>query len=235
MARHAFADRHHAHQLLEIQDLLRAGHGAGGGHVGRGGQVHHLHLLVGGEVVQDNVEQEAVELGFGQRVGALQLDGVLGGQHEKRRIEFVPGAAHGAGQFLHGFEQRALGLRRRAVDFVGQQDVGENRPPDERPGAAAVGGIFLDDVGARDVAGHQVRRELDALVDQPQGLSHGAHQEGLGGAGEAGDQAVASHEQADHDLFQHLFLAYNDAAHLRHNLGLHLAEALDAGLQDFRF
>ncbi len=93
-------------------------------------------------------------------------------------------------------------------------------------------GILFDDVGPGDVAGHQVRRELDAFENQAEGLGHGAHQQRLGGAGQAGDEAVAAHEQADHDLFQHLFLADDDAAHLRHDVGLHLAKALDARLQN---
>jgi hypothetical protein len=69
---------------------------------------------------------------------------------------------------LHGFEQRRLRLGRRAVDFVGQQNVGEDRALHEGPGAVAGGGIFLDDVGAGDVGRHQVRRELDALEHQAQ-------------------------------------------------------------------
>ena len=56
--------------------------------------------------------------------------------------------------------------------------------------------IFFDDVGAGDVARHQVGRELDALEDQTQRLRQGAHQQGLGGAGQSGDQAVAAHKQA---------------------------------------
>ena len=38
----------------------------------------------------------------------------------------------------------------------------------------------------------------------------------------------------DHDLLQDLFLADDHAAHLRHDLALHLAEALNARLQNFR-
>ncbi len=39
----------------------------------------------------------------------------------------------------------------------------------------------------------------------------------------------------DHHLLQHLLLAHDHAAHLRHNFGLHLAEALDARLQNLGF
>jgi len=44
---------------------------------------------------------------------------------------------------------------------------------------------------------------------------------------------MAAHEQADHDLLQHLLLAHDHAANLRHDVGLHLAEALDALSQSF--
>ena len=36
--------------------------------------------------------------------------------------------------------------------------------------------------------------------------------------GRPGDQAVAAHEQRDHDLLQHLLLAHDHAPHLRHDL-----------------
>jgi hypothetical protein len=49
-------------------------------------------------------------------------------------------AAHRAGKLLHGFEQRRLRLGRRAVDFVRQQNVAEDRPLDERPAAMPGGG-----------------------------------------------------------------------------------------------
>ena len=43
----------------------------------------------------------------------------------------MPLAADGDLLLLHRFEQRGLRLRRRAVDFVGQDDVGEDRPRQE--------------------------------------------------------------------------------------------------------
>ena len=44
----------------------------------------HVLLLLRGRVADDELEQEAVELGFGQRVRALVLHGVLGGDHDER-------------------------------------------------------------------------------------------------------------------------------------------------------
>jgi hypothetical protein len=40
-------------------------------------------------VIEDHLEHEAIELGFGQRVGALQLDRVLGGEDEEGLLQDV--------------------------------------------------------------------------------------------------------------------------------------------------
>src|SRR4029077_10438988 len=95
--------------------------------MGSGGQVQHLQLVLGGEVIQQDVEDELVELGFRQRIGSFELDGVLRGEHEERRTNLIVVAANRTRKLLHGFEQCRLRLRRSAVDFVGQQNVGENR------------------------------------------------------------------------------------------------------------
>ncbi len=79
----ALADRHHADQLLEVQDLLGVGHRVGIWDGGHRRQVHHLEFFFGREVIEDGVEQEAVELRFGKGVGAFQFDGVLGCQYEE--------------------------------------------------------------------------------------------------------------------------------------------------------
>ena len=71
---------------------------------------------------------------------------------------------------LHGLEQGGLRLGRRAVDLVGQHHVGEDRPVQEDELAPAGLGVVLQDVGAGDVGGHQVGRELDALERQVQDL-----------------------------------------------------------------
>ena len=97
---------------------------------------------------------------------------------------------------LHGFEQGGLGLGRRAVDFVGQDHVGEDRPRQERELAAAGVAGLLEDLGAGDVGRHQVGRELDALEGQVQDLGHGADQQRLGQAGHADEQAVAAANMA---------------------------------------
>ena len=60
--------------------------------------------------------------------------------------------------FLHHLEQRGLRLRRRAVDLVGEQQVGEHRPA----ARGELAGRLVVERVAGDVGRHQVGRELDA-------------------------------------------------------------------------
>ena len=76
--------RHAPHDVLQPQDVLAVQHlGHRGLHVG-GPLPHDLLFLAVGRVIDLDHEQEAVELGFGQRIGAFLLDRVLRRQHEER-------------------------------------------------------------------------------------------------------------------------------------------------------
>ena len=104
------------------------------------------------------LQHEAVDLRFGQRIGAFLLDGVLGGQNQERLFELEGLFADGDLFFLHGFEQGALDFGRGAVDFVGQDEVGEDGA---FPGGKAAG-LRIVNLGADDIGGQQVGRELEA-------------------------------------------------------------------------
>ena len=54
------------------------------------------------------------------------------------------------GPFLHGFQQRGLGARGRAVDLVRQQECSENRAAHQRELAA----LQVEYVGPGNVSGH---------------------------------------------------------------------------------
>ena len=84
-----------------------------------------------------DLEQEPVELRFGERIRPFLLDRVLRGHHEERLLQLVDRAGRGDRAFLHRFEQGRLRLRRGAVDFVGQQELGEDRPRPELEFVAA--------------------------------------------------------------------------------------------------
>ena len=109
--------------------------------------------------------------------------------------------------FLHGFQQGGLRLGRRAVDFVGQDHVGEDRAVQELELRAGRWLVFLDHFGAGDVRGHQVGRELDAAETQRTGVGQRADHQRLGQAGHADQQAMAAGEDGDQQFFDHLLLA----------------------------
>ena len=78
-------------------------------------------------VADAQAHQEAVELAFRQRIGALELVGVLRGQHEERRAQRPRLAVQRHLAVAHRLQQGALGARRGPVDLVGQDDLGEER------------------------------------------------------------------------------------------------------------
>ena len=75
--------------------------------------------------------------------------------------------------------------------------------------------VLLDDLGAGDVRGHQVGRELDAVVAQVQGVGQRVDHQRLGQPGHADQQAVAAGEDRDQQLLEDGVLADDHLGHLR--------------------
>ncbi len=164
---------------------------------------HHVHFLVGQGIVHAQHQHETIEFGFGQRISALLLDGVLGGHHHERLGHDQRAPLEGDLALLHDFQQRGLGLGRRAVDFVGQQQVGEHR-------ALAQLELLAGDVVHRvagDVAGHQVRGELDSRELPAEAACQGAYQQCLAETGNALDQHMPPGDQRRQQPIDHLMLA----------------------------
>ena len=109
-------------------------------------------------VADDELHGEAVDLGLGQRVDALALDRVLGRQHEERARHRVALAGDRGVALGHHLEQRRLHLGRRAVDLVGQDEVGEDRAEAGGEAAPWRSSTWPPTTSRR----HEVRRELDA-------------------------------------------------------------------------
>ena len=169
---------------------------------------HHGGLLEGGRVVDEELEEEAVGLRLGQRVGALLLDRVLRRHDEEGPRELVRVAADGDLPLLHGLEEGRLDLGRGAVDFVGQDEVGEDRTL--VGGEAAV--LRREDHRAHDVARQQVGRELDALELDAEGGAQGLDEERLREAGHALKEDVAVGQEGDQHAFDDGILADDGAA-----------------------
>src|SRR5262249_7184713 len=108
----------HGDEAFGGDDLARLVHAAGH-------PVDDYHLFPIGRVVHEDFEHEAVDLGFRKSVGALGLDWVLGGEHEKGLGDMVSLAADRDLMLLHYLEESGLDLSRGPVDLVGEEEVRE--------------------------------------------------------------------------------------------------------------
>ena len=164
-------------------------------------RAHDLELLVYRRMVDDDVEHEAIELRFGQRIRAFELDRVLRREHVERLLELIGAPLNRDAVLLHRLEQRRLRLRRRAVDFVGEDDVGEDRARARTPsaGGPVAGSSWMRSVpvmsdGIR--SGVNWMRENFRSSDARQRVD----QQRLGQPRHADDQAVAADEQRQQHL-----------------------------------
>jgi hypothetical protein len=110
-------------------------------------------------------------------------------------------------RLVHRLQQAGLGLGRRAVDLVGQDDVAEERAGLEDELAA----IGLVDGDADDVRRQHVRGELDPLKVPPDGAGQRRRQRGLAHARHVLDQQVPAGQQGDQGKLNRFFLAENRA------------------------
>jgi hypothetical protein len=130
---------------------------------------------------------------------------------------------------LHRLQERRLRLRGRAIDLVGEHHVGEQRPfkKPQLPRPSRL--VFLEHVGADDVGRHQVGGELDAAEGEVEALGQRADEERLGKARHALEQTVATAEQADQQLLDHLALADDHPRQLGEDAIVRLVQAVDGG------
>ena len=162
---------------------------------------------------------------FGQRIRSVMLNRILRRDHKKRLRQFVGVRVDRDLAFVHGFEQRGLRLGRGAVDFVGEQDVGENRAALEFE-FLFCGGIDRDaeHVGRQHVAG-----ELHALKGAIDGAGERLSERGLADSGNAFDEQVSAGEDADQGEADDVVLAANHAAQSLFEFGS-LGRHSDSGL-----
>ena len=121
---------------------------------------------------------------------------------------------------FHRFEQRRLRPGRHAVDFVDEQQVGEDRPLVEREGARR----HVEDVGADDVGRHQVGRALHALELQAHDARERPDRQRLGEAGNALEQRVTAADDREQQQIDHLGLPDDDLGELAARLAGDLFE-----------
>ena len=191
-------------------DLCGRGDRLGFVGLGRGRHAfENREFLVFGWIADGHLEQEAIELRFGELIGSFLVDRVLGGEHEKwlgQRVGFV---AEGDLAFLHGFEQGGLHFGRSAVDFIREDEVVEDRAElwfELRD-------LRVIDHRADEVGGEEVGRELEAREGGRERTGECFHCEGFGQTGNTFEQDVAVAKEADQEAVDKLALADEDLCH----------------------
>lgn len=194
---------------------------------GTGGSIDDIPFLISGGVIDQGLKEESIALGLGKGVGPFLFDWVLCGQNKEGLGELVRFTTDGNRMFLHGFEQRGLCLWGGTIDFVRQQDLGEDGAFDKGELSGPVFGL-LDEFGPGDIGGHEVGSELDAMELQIHGLGQRSNHEGFGQPWNAFEQAMAPGEHGDQQLLDGSILADDDLGDLLPDLGERSLQILGA-------
>ncbi|MPN41534.1 hypothetical protein SDC9_189086 [bioreactor metagenome] len=158
----------------------------------RGGyHLHNLSFVLKFRISDGAFQHETVALCFRQKVGSLLVDRVLCSQDEEWFRKLHGFITDGYLLFLHRFQKCRLHFRRSPVDFICQNEIGENRSAL----GAEIARLGIIDHGANHVRRQEVRRELNAVESRLQAFRQGRHREGLG--------------QTRHALNQHVVVAHN--------------------------
>jgi len=126
--------------------------------VGSRHEVEDRAFFIAARVADFQFQHEAVDLRFGQWISAFLFDRVLSRQDQKRFLETKCLVADGDLLLLHRFEQCALDFGRGAVDFVGKNQIGEDRAFTSCKATR----LRVVNLRADDIGGKHVGRELEA-------------------------------------------------------------------------
>ena len=111
------------------------------------------------------------------------------------------------------FEQRALGFRRRPIDFIGQHQLGKDRSSLE----SELARFAVIDRHAEHIGGQEVAGELHALERQSQGLGDRMREGGFADPRNVFDQQVSARQQTRQTQANLLLLAQNHPIDLSEN------------------
>ena len=126
---------------------------------------------------------------------------------------------------LHGVQQRGLRFSRGTVDFIGQQEAGEHRALDQFEFVL----LQVEDAGAGDVRGNQIRRALDASEFRAKHLGECSHQEGFAHAWNAFNQHMVACEDGNQGVVDHGLLADDHFGNLGAGCGKGLFQVVEGG------
>src|SRR6185369_9783833 len=134
------------------------------------------------------------------------LDGILSRQHHERPRQLISLLLDGYLSFGHGFQQGRLSLRGRAVDFVGQYDVGEDRSGFELERARPL----IEDFKTGDVRGQHVGCELNALKRTVEAARQRVPKRSLAYTGNVFDQQMPARQECHESKLDYIRLAANN-------------------------
>ena len=137
--------------------------------------------------MHSNHHAKTVELRFRQRKHAFLLHRVLSRQNPEGIVQSVGGLADRHLPLLHGLQQRALRLLGSAVDFIRQNDVGEDRTLFRTELAS----LAVENSCSQNVGGKHIRGELNALELGVNGIRNGGDEQRFREAGHAFQQNVS--------------------------------------------
>ena len=173
-------------------------------------QLQNFALVGGVRLVDFNIHQKTVQLGFRQIISTLVLNRVLGSHHHEQPRQEITLPAGADLPFGHRFQQRGLHLGRRAVDFVGQHQIGKNRP------LAKLELTLLADVNfaAGNVRRQQIRRKLDTVKAGGNAVGQRFDRLGFGQPRRTFDQRVTFRQKRDDHFFHQILLPDDPAVHI---------------------
>src|SRR5262249_15113476 len=166
--------------------------------------------LLFGRIPDQYFHHKPIYLRLGQRVGALRLNGILGGHYQERLGNTVALAGDCDLSFLHHLEQRALHLRRSPVNLIGKEEIGEDGT--QRRGKVTV--FLVIDARSHQVRRHEVRRELNSPERSANSSGERLNGEGLGEPRDAFDEQMSLGQDGYQHTFQEMILANDDLFHL---------------------
>ena len=125
-------------------------------------------------------------------------------------------AAHGYMLFLHRLQQSRLSLGRRSVDFVRQNNLGEDRASKKLRLVADASFFlnFLEHVCTRDVSRKQIRCELDPTKRKIERVSEARNEQRLGQTGDTHEKSVSTCEHGDEKFVNNSLLPNYNSANL---------------------
>ena len=158
----------------------------------------------------NDLEHEAVYLRLRERIGTFLLDRVLGSHDKERFRELESLVAYRDLPLLHRLEQCRLHLSRGTVDFIRQDEIGEDRTFADLELLA----LLRIDHRAYDIGRKQVRSKLDPAELRIHRRRKRVDGQRLCQTGHTFEQDMPIREEADQQILYQMLLPHYDLVHL---------------------